>query len=100
MDVTDAFEMPVLLAALGPAMLRLAGERTDGTILWMADERAIRDHVVPRITAAASGAGSAPRVVAGVPVALCANGEADRARAYASEVLGHAHFLAQLCAPP
>ena len=42
-----------LLSALGPAMLRLAGERTGGTILWMADERAIGDHVVPRITAAA-----------------------------------------------
>jgi F420-dependent oxidoreductase-like protein len=92
-DVTDAFEMPVLLAALGPTMLRLAGARTGGTILWMADERAIRDHVVPRITAAADGAGRpAPRVVAGVPVALCSNGEADQARAYASEVLGHADF--------
>jgi F420-dependent oxidoreductase-like protein len=92
-DVTDAFETPVLLAALGPTMLRIAGERTAGTILWMADERAISDHVVPRITAAAHGAGRpAPRVVAGVPVALCSNGEADRARAYASEVLGHADF--------
>ena len=52
-DVTDAFEMPVLVAALGPTMLRIAGERTDGTILWMADERAIGDYVVPRITEAA-----------------------------------------------
>ena len=59
MDVTDAFAMPVLLAALGPTMLRIAGERTDGTILWMADERAIGDHVVPRITAAAERAGTA-----------------------------------------
>ena len=92
-DVTDAFDMPVLLAALGPTMLRLAGERTSGTILWMADERAIRDHVVPRITAAANDIGRpAPRVVAGVPVALCSNSEADDARAYASELLGHADF--------
>jgi len=92
-DVTDAFDTPVLLAALGPTMLRIAGERTGGTVLWMADERAIRDHVVPRITAAADAAGRpAPRIVAGVPVALCSNGEADNARAYASEVLGHADF--------
>src|SRR5262245_10302632 len=49
-DVTDSFESPVLLAALGPTMLRIAGERTRGTILWMADERAIADYVVPRIT--------------------------------------------------
>ena len=92
-DVTDAFEMPVLLAALGPTMLRIAGERTGGTILWMADERAIGDYVVPRITEAASAAGrSGIRVVAGVPVALCSDGEVDEARAYASEVLGHADF--------
>lgn len=92
-DVTDAFQMPVLLSALGPTMLQLAGERCGGTILWMADERAIGDHVVPRITAAADRAGrAAPRIVAGVPVALCSDSETDDARAYASEVLGHADF--------
>ncbi|CAM3217458.1 LLM class F420-dependent oxidoreductase [Mycobacterium intermedium] len=90
-DVADAAETTILLAALGPAMLRLAGERAAGTILWMADERAIGDYIVPRITAAAVGR-AAPRVVAGVPVALCSNDEVDRARAYASEVLGHADF--------
>lgn len=92
-DVTDAFDVPMLLSALGPAMLRLAGERARGTVLWMADERAIGDHVVPRITAAATAAGRpAPRIVAGVPVALCSDDETDDARAYASEVLGHADF--------
>jgi F420-dependent oxidoreductase-like protein len=92
-DVTDAFGVPVLLAALGPAMLRLAGERTDGTILWMADERAIGDYVVPRITEAANRLGrSGVRVVAGVPVTLCPDGDVESARAYASEVLGHADF--------
>lgn len=92
-DVTDTLEMPVLIAALGPAMLRIAGERTGGTILWMADERAIGHYVVPRITEAAASAGrTETRVVAGVPVALCAEHEVDRARIYASEVLGHADF--------
>jgi F420-dependent oxidoreductase-like protein len=92
-DVTDAFEMPTLIAALGPTMLRIAGERTDGTILWMADERAVGDYVVPCITEAARAAGrSEIRVVAGVPVALCSNNEVDEARSYASEVLGHADF--------
>jgi F420-dependent oxidoreductase-like protein len=92
-DVSDIYDVPILLSALGPAMLRLAGEQAGGTVLWMADERAICDHVVPRITAAATGAGRpAPRIVAGVPVALCTNGEADAARGYASEVLGHADF--------
>ena len=93
MDVADAITMPILLAALGPTMLRIAGEHTGGTILWMADERAIADYVAPRITEAASAAGRpAPRIVAGVPVALCATSEVDTARGYASEVLGHADF--------
>ena len=90
-DVTEDFGMRVLVAALGPAMLRMAGERTDGTILWMADERAIGDYVVPRITDAAAGR-TGIRVVAGVPVALCSKSEIDGAREYASEVLGHADF--------
>ncbi len=93
MDVADPIAMPIQLAALGPAMLRIAGEHTCGTILWMADERAIGDYVAPRITKAASDAGrSAPRIVAGVPVALCTPSEVDTARGYASEVLGHADF--------
>jgi alkanesulfonate monooxygenase SsuD/methylene tetrahydromethanopterin reductase-like flavin-dependent oxidoreductase (luciferase family) len=59
----------------------------------MADERAIGDYVVPRITEAAKAAGrSEVRVVAGVPVALCLDSEVDDARAYAGEVLGHADF--------
>jgi F420-dependent oxidoreductase-like protein len=92
-DVTDSFGMPTLLAALGPTMLRIAGERTGGTILWMADERAIGDYVVPSITKAAQASGrSEIRVVAGIPVALCSDNEVDDARAYASEVLGHADF--------
>jgi len=61
--------------------------------LWMADERAIGDYVVPTVTSAAEAAGRpAPRIVAGVPVALCATNEVDDARAYAGEVLGHADF--------
>jgi len=93
MDLAEPIPMPVLLAALGPVMLRIAGEQTSGTILWMADERAIGDHVGPRITAAATDAGRpVPRIVAGVPVAVCSNSDVDDARAYASEVLGHADF--------
>ena len=93
MDVAEPMPMPVLLAALGPVMLRIAGQQTSGTILWMADERAIGDYIAPRINAAATDAGRpAPRIVAGVPVAVCSNSDVDDARAYASEVLGHAHF--------
>ena len=91
MDVTDVTPTPVLIAALGPLMLRLAGERTDGTILWLADERAIGEHIAPAINAAASGAGRpAPRVVAGVPVCLCADTEIEVAMDRANRVLSEA----------
>jgi F420-dependent oxidoreductase-like protein len=92
-DVTDWSPNPVLLAALGPVMLRLAGEQTSGTILWMADERAVAEHVVPRITKAAAEAGRpAPRVIAGIPVALCRNDEVDAAREWTNRVFGQAAF--------
>jgi len=92
-DVTDITPTPVLLAALAPVMLHLAGEQASGTILWMADERAIAEHVVPRITRSAAAAGRpAPRIVAGVPIALCRDDEVDAARAWANQVLGHAEY--------
>lgn len=93
LDITDLTPTPILLAALAPLMLELAGERTAGTILWMADQRAIGEHVVPRITAAASAAGRpAPRIVAGVPVALCGDDEVDAVREWTNEILGHAEY--------
>jgi alkanesulfonate monooxygenase SsuD/methylene tetrahydromethanopterin reductase-like flavin-dependent oxidoreductase (luciferase family) len=77
-------EVPLLLAALGSRLLRVAGEYADGTILWMANARAIESHVAPRITRAAAAAGrSAPRIVAGLPVAV--HDDADEARTAAGE---------------
>jgi F420-dependent oxidoreductase-like protein len=82
LNVPGARDVPILLAALGPGMLQLAGERTSGTITWMGDERAHAEHVVPRITAAAESAGRpVPRVVAGLPVAVCDDAAAGRAEA-------------------
>lgn len=83
--------MPVLVAALGPVMLQLAGELADGTVLWMADERAIGDHIAPKITKAAADAGRpAPRIVAGIPVCLCAPAEVEAAKERANRILGEA----------
>lgn len=83
--------MPVLVAALGPVMLQIAGELADGTVLWMADERAIGDHIAPKITKAAADAGRpAPRIVAGIPVCLCAPGQVDEAKERANRILGEA----------
>jgi len=80
LDVTDITPTPVMVAALGPVMLQLAGERAAGTSLWLADERTIASHVVPRITKAAASAGRpAPRIMAGVPVCLCRPHEVEAA---------------------
>jgi len=91
LDITDVTPTPVLIAALGPVMLRLAGERTDGTILWMADERAVEGHVAPHITKAAEAAGRpAPRIVAGIPVCVCGDGEVDAAVERTNRILSEA----------
>ena len=88
MDVTDITPTPVMIAALGPVMLRIAGARTDGTILWLADERAIETHVAPVLEAAAASAGRrTPRIVAGVPICLCGDDEVEVAVARANRVL-------------
>jgi F420-dependent oxidoreductase, MSMEG_4879 family len=73
---------PVLLAALAPRMLRLAGERADGTVLWMTGPKTIAEHIVPTITAAAEAAGRpAPRVVCGLPICVTDDPDGVRARA-------------------
>ena len=63
--------MQLLVAALAPRLLRVAGAVADGTILWMGNARAVESHVAPRIGKAAADAGrTAPRIVAGLPVAV------------------------------
>jgi 5,10-methylenetetrahydromethanopterin reductase len=77
--------VPVVLAALGPQMLRLAGTQADGTILWMTGPATVRDHIVPVITAAAEAAGRAnPRVVCILPI--CVTSDPDDARERAAQV--------------
>ena len=77
--------VPVLLAALGPQMLRLAGRLTDGTVLWMTGPATVRAHIVPTITAAAEAFGRpSPRVVCILPI--CVTSDPDAARAAAAKV--------------
>jgi len=79
LSTPGAGPVPVLLAALGEQMLRLAGEQAGGTILWMTGPATVRDHIVPVITAAAGAAGRpAPRVVCILPV--CVTDDPDSAR--------------------
>ncbi|WP_141577278.1 LLM class F420-dependent oxidoreductase [Actinomadura sp. WMMA1423] len=70
-DAPGTTPPPVLVSALGPAMLRIAGELADGTVTTWVGADAIADHIVPSITKAAEAAGRpAPRVLAGAVVAL------------------------------
>ena len=61
----------VMLAALGPRMLKLAGSRTEGTVLWVTGPKAIRTHIAPRLREAADAAGrSAPRIYTALPITV------------------------------
>lgn len=78
-----AVEAPgLVVAALGPRMLRLAGRLSDGTVTWMTGPRTLASQVVPQITAAAAEAGRpVPRVIAALPICVTSNREEARERA-------------------
>lgn len=82
LNIADAPPCPILLAALAPKMLELAGAVADGTITWMTGPATLADHTIPAITAAARAAGRpAPRVCASLPVCVTDDPAAARARA-------------------
>lgn len=82
LHVPGASPFPVLLAALAPAMLRLAGEMSDGTITWMAGPKTLATHIVPRLQEAAAAAGRGPlRVCVALPVAVTDDISTARSRA-------------------
>ncbi|WP_459546561.1 LLM class F420-dependent oxidoreductase [Nocardia sp. X0981] len=82
LGIPDEGRIPVLLAALGTQMLRLAGRRADGTVLWMTGPATIGDHIAPTITAAAREAGrEAARIVCTLPVLVTDDIEGARERA-------------------
>jgi F420-dependent oxidoreductase-like protein len=61
----------VIVAAMGPQMLRLTGRRADGTILWLVGPKTVAEHIAPTINAAAEEAGRAePRIIGSVPVCV------------------------------
>jgi F420-dependent oxidoreductase-like protein len=83
--VDDAGPVPVLVAALGPALLRVAGELADGTLTWMAAPKVIGDRMASTITAAAEAAGRPrPRIGVGLPVAVTDDVDAALQRAAAA----------------
>ncbi|MFI1198427.1 LLM class F420-dependent oxidoreductase [Streptomyces sp. NPDC020883] len=78
--------VPLLVAAMGPRALRVSGELADGILPYLAGPRALADHIVPAVTAAAEAAGRpAPRIVALVHGVV--TDDADAVRATAAEQL-------------
>ena len=81
LSISEAGEVPLLVAALGPTMLKLAGTYAAGTSTWMTGPNTIRDYIVPHISAAAEEAGKpAPRIVCGLPICLTDDEAASRAK--------------------
>ncbi len=74
--------IPVVVAAMGPQALRVAGELADGTLPLLAGPKALAEHIVPAITKAAAGR-PAPRIVAAVPGLVAADVDAVREAAAA-----------------
>ena len=81
-QIPGASPFPILVAALGPAMLRLAGELSEGTLTWMAGRSVVEGRMVPSITEAAAVAGRpAPQVIVGLPVSVTDDVDQARERA-------------------
>jgi len=74
-------DLPILISALSPLMLELAGEIADGVALWMCAPKYIRDEVVPRVRAGRERAGkplAGFEIAAAVPISLTADPAAGR----------------------
>ena len=74
LDIPEVSAPPVLVAALAPQMLKLAGTVADGTATWMTGTKTIKAHIAPTICQAAEAAGRpAPRISVALPICVTAN---------------------------
>lgn len=79
---------PVVVAALGPQALKVAGARTQGTTLAWVGPRTVREHISPRLGEAAAAAGRPkPRIIATLPV--CVTDQVDAMRGLVSKLLSY-----------
>lgn len=77
-----ATAVSVVVGALSPKMVQVAGELADGVVTWLAGPRTMDGDIVPELNRAAADAGrTQPRVVAAVQVAVCKDADAGRATA-------------------
>ncbi|MBL4679416.1 MAG: TIGR03564 family F420-dependent LLM class oxidoreductase [Pseudomonadales bacterium] len=84
LTIPEAKPVPLLVAALGPVMLDLAGQMADGTITWMTGPKTLESYIIPSIGKGAEKTGKpTPVIVAGFPMVLtndveAANAEIDK----------------------
>lgn len=79
LDFPGVPEVPVLIAALGDHMLKLAGRTSAGTILWMTGPVTTETHIAPKLAAGAEEAGRpTPRIVSGIPIVLTHDADAAK----------------------
>jgi 5,10-methylenetetrahydromethanopterin reductase len=82
LGIVDPKPVPLVIAAMGPAMLKLAGSSCDGTLLWMTGPKTIASQIIPAMTPSAEAAGRpTPRCIAGIPMMLTNDVADARARA-------------------
>jgi 5,10-methylenetetrahydromethanopterin reductase len=80
--VPGTTNVSVVVGALSPKMVRVAGELADGVVTWLAGPRTLEADIVPELVKAADDASRpSPRVVAAVQVAVCKDADAGRAAA-------------------
>ena len=85
--VEGAVSCPVLVGALGPQMLSLAGRLADGTVTFQVGPRTLAGFTCPTILEAAERAGRPrPRIVAMLP--MCVTGDVPAARERAARLSG------------
>ena len=74
--------LPLLIGAVGPRMLELAGELADGVLLWLCTPSYIRTQVIPHLTIGRQRAGlplDGFEIIAMVPVSVTSDLDAGRA---------------------
>jgi F420-dependent oxidoreductase-like protein len=76
-------KLPVVVAALGPVMLKIAAELADGTTTWMVGPTTMEEHIIKKLRAASGGRDM--RVVGGFPIVL--TNAVDEAKAKINETL-------------
>jgi F420-dependent oxidoreductase-like protein len=85
LTINKAQSCDVVVAALGPQMLKLAAAMTQGTLTWCTGPETLRTLTVPTINAAAEEFGKPnPRVIAALPV--CVTKDVAGAHARAAQV--------------